>query len=399
MQSNKFNKTSASVSSEENDKEVSDCSRNESFAEKEDNRVKENHQKEVAEKKSAAKNFCDASISPSSKSSEDFGSSKDFRKLQKGYTQSSEITSPINFPTNATALGPYSNAFIPNLPNGYPFLHASQFGALNAVMNSANPYSYLGSSIHPSLFQAFANVGSLPNSSRIPQPSSVANAPFSNSFGSRNYSHALFNSPQTLSALNAYANLFPYNAITASGYSAGVSNSSSAMDLNGRPLSPLSLANRMYRNSAFGKITSDVPSSHHISGISNSSSANPGFSNGFTNGLKSRFSPYSLPPRFNFSFRPPLNGFMSSDDLQQSAFCRQRKTSSSTSPMSPNSPIPPLRTRTVSNSSDCSKNFNNNLDTPPVISSTVQELKNMESMIKCIDKKRQFESKHKVNPV
>ena len=313
---------------------------------------------------------------------------------------SSKITSPIPLHPNLSALNSYGNTFMPNFSGHYPFFHPSQLGALSAVMSGNNPYSYLGSGIHPSIFQVIANAGNLPNSSRLLPATSATDSPFSGALRNRNFNHNLFNSPQTLSALNAYAHLFPYNAMTASGYPAGTSNSSSVLDLNGRPLSPLSLASRMYRNSTSGKINNNIFSSHHVSGVSSTSSGtNSLFGNGLTNGMKSRFSPYCLPPRLDYNARPPLETFMTSEDLQQSAFCHQRKSSSSTSPLSSSSPLPSSRTRTGSISSDYLKHFNKQSITPPSVSSAVRELRNMDTIAKGFDKRVQFENKLKVNSV
>ena len=359
--------------------------------------------------------FRDLTLSTSSKSSDDALSSKDFSdemspsKRSKECPVTSKLTSPIPFHSNFSGLGPYPNSFMPHLPGGYPFLHPSQINALSAVMNSSgNPYSYLGSAFNPAILQAVANAGNLPNSSRVPLPNSTASPPFSNTLSSRNYNSSLFNNPQSLSAFNAYAQLFPFGAMAAAtGYPPDTSPLSSAigaMDLPGRPLSPLSIANRFYRQSVRNKSTIDVSSSHPIPSLSTSSSSAANFLLGsaFANGAKSRFAPYSVPPQFGFNFRPHGSAFNPSEDRQHSAFSRQRRVSESTSPSSASTPPPIPRVRTGSNSSDSYKSVTRiSTSSPPIpaVSSAVQELRNIENMVSGLDHQRHCDSRSKVKPV
>ena len=352
----------------------------------------------------------DMTLSPSSKSSEDVASSKDYTdatpKRLKDCTTASKLTSPIPLHPSFPGLGSYPPSLMSHLSGPYPFLHSTQLSALSAAMSGgSNPYAYLGSGFNPALLQAVANAGGFSASSRVHSSTSVSNPALANALGSRSYSGSLFTNPQSMSAFNAYAHLLPYGAMAAAASypntGSGLSTATGSMELPGRPLSPLSLANRMFKQSSLGKVPNDVSSVHPISGLSNATTgAGSLFSNGFPSG-KSRFSPYALPPHFGFNFRPPLDTFNPSEELRHSAFSRQRKASGSISPSSGcTPPASSTRPQTGSNSADSFKSSNRQPPSPynPSVSSAVQELRNIENMVSGLDRVRNAE-KSKVNAV
>ena len=366
------------------------------------NKLGESNTKErTLEKDDNINCFRDMTLSSSSKSSEDFSDSISTSKKSKDGS-STKISSPIPLHPNFSAIGPYPNTFIPHLASGYPMLHPNQISALSAMMSgNNNPYTYLNPAFNPALLQAVASVGGMPNSTRFHSSNSGSNSSFPGAMGRGNYS-SLLNNPQSLSAFNAYAHLLPYGAMAAAaGYSPDISalpSATAAIDLPGHSLSSLSIANRLYRQSVLTKSTGDTSSHHPISTLASSPSSvsNPLFGNAFTNNNKSRYAPYSLPPHFGFNFKSHATTFCPSNELRHSEFSRKRKPSGSASPSSSSSPLPVSRERTCSNSSDSYKSVTRkSAVTPetPIVSSAVQELRNIENMVSGLDRNRHCDNK------
>nr|BAE06821.1 T-box transcription factor protein [Ciona intestinalis] len=348
-------------------------------------------------------------------------------------TSSSTLTSPIPIHPGLTGLGGYPNAFMPHLSGAaaaaYPFLHPSQMSALTAAMSAggaSNPYSHLGSAFNPALLQAVVNAGGMSSLHRpsAQNPGSQLLAGLGAPSTSQPFSSLFTNSPP-LSAFNPYANFFPYGSAAAAaalGFpspAAGASSSSlpgGRVDgSSGRPMSPMSLANRLYRQSnhqqhSFNKSFTD-PSSPplHIPGVLPSSSPRVGTS--YSNSAKnSRFSPYAMPffgfhpfrsgpgtesseNRFDFSHHPRPQPSESSEPSQ-------RRRSGSGSPISSSS-SPAPRVRTISESSDGMKpepcRRSSNAYPSPTIGTAVQELRNMENLVSGLDKTRRHSEELRVN--
>uniref|UniRef100_H2ZFN1 T-box domain-containing protein n=1 Tax=Ciona savignyi TaxID=51511 RepID=H2ZFN1_CIOSA len=294
-------------------------------------------------------------------------------------TSSSTLSSPIPIHPGLTGPGGYPNAFMPHLTPAaaYQFLHPSQMNALSAAMssNAGNPYSHLGS-FNPALLQAVVNAGGM---SSLHRPSSQTHSQFLAGLGAASSSQplsSLFSNTPPLSAFNPYANFFPYGSAAAAaalGFpppAAGASSSSlpggRAEPSSGRPISPLSLANRLYRQTnghhhSFNKTFTDQSSPPLlVPGMLPSSSPRIGAN---YNAKNSRFSPYAMPffgfpsfrthpgneangNRFDFSQLPRTQQSDSNDSK-----CRR---SGSGSPMSSSS-SPTTRVRTISESSDGAK--------------------------------------------